>query len=69
MHTEQELVFVDNVSDSEIKRTKCHDLRLNNAIGNGDSENEDSLWIYSSIVDHRWSIELSKVYRTLRSAL
>ena len=62
LRTEQELVLVNNIGDSEIESSKDHDLGLNNTICDGNHEHEYSLWIYSSVVDHRWSVEFSKVW-------
>jgi len=61
LRTKQKFVFVNDICDSEIESPKDHDLRLNNAICDGNHKHKDSLWVYSSIVDHRRSVEFSKI--------
>jgi hypothetical protein len=46
MLTEEEFVLVHDIPDPEVQSSKCHNLRLNNAIQDGDDENQDGLWVY-----------------------
>ena len=58
--TKQEFVFINNVCNSEVKSAESHDLRLDNAVCDGDGKYEYRLRVYGPVVDHRWSIEFGK---------
>jgi hypothetical protein len=61
--TKEKFVFVHDIGDAEVECSKDHDLRLNHAVRDSDHKDQDRLRIHSSIVYHRGSIQLSKIYK------
>lgn len=60
--TEQQLVFVYNITNSKVYRTKYHDKWLDNAVEHGDHKHQDCLRIHDTIVNHRRCIEFGEIY-------
>lgn len=54
--TEEELVFIYDICNAEINGAEDEYQWLNNAVQQGDNEDEDSLWIHDAVVDHWGSV-------------
>ena len=59
--TKQKLILVYNIADTEVECTKDEDRGLYDTIQYRDSEDEDSLRIHNTIIDHGWRVQLRKI--------
>jgi hypothetical protein len=61
VRTEEEFVFVHDVSDTKVDSSEDDDQRLLNTIQHRDDEHQNRLRIHHAIINHRWCIQLCKI--------
>lgn len=60
--TEEQLVLVNHIRDTEVNCSEYQDERLDDAVEQGNDKDQNCLGVHSAVVDHRRCIELSEVY-------
>ena len=59
--TEKKLVLINDITDTEVDRSKDEDQRLNDTVKERDNEDQDGLRVDDTVVDHGWGIELGEI--------
>ena len=54
--TEKKLVLINDITDTEVDRSKDEDQRLNDTVKERDNEDQDGLRVDDTVVDHRRSV-------------
>ena len=59
--TEKKLVLINDITDTEVNRSKDENQRLNDTIEERDNEDQNCLRVDNTVVDHGWGVKLGKV--------
>lgn len=59
--TEKKLVLINDITDTEVDRSKDEDQGLNDTVKERDNEDQNRLRVDDTVVDHGWGIELGEI--------